>query len=119
MLADAQTARREAAAILSQSRFHNPSVPRPLHSLLHDVGSGLQGVGDAITGAASALGSVLPGGAATAWVLLALLVIGVVWLVARRYTGAALAAAGAPGGGARGRAARRGRARGGRGAGRA
>jgi hypothetical protein len=102
VLADAQAARREAAAILSQSRFHNPSVPRPLHSLLHDLGSGLQGLGDAITDAASALGSVLPGGALTAWVLLAVLITGVVWLVARRYTGAALAAA-TPGGEARGR----------------
>jgi hypothetical protein len=103
VLADAQAARREAAAILSQSRFHNPSVPRPLHSLLHDLGSGLQGLGDAITDAAAALGSVLLGGAVTAWVLLALLIIGAVWLLARHYTGAALATAGPPGGGARGR----------------
>jgi hypothetical protein len=101
VLADAQAARREAAAILSQARFHNPSVPRPLHSLLHDLGSGLQDLGDAITSAVAAVGSLLPGGTITAWTLLAALIIAAVWLLARRYTRGALAAPSAPGSGPR------------------
>ena len=92
VLADAQAARREAASILHDSRFHNPSVPRPLHSLLHDLGTGLQGIGDAISSVVAALGALLPGGVVTAWIVLAVLVAGAVTLVARRYTRGALAA---------------------------
>lgn len=90
LLADAQDARRAAEAILRESRFHNPSVPRPLHSALHSLGTGLQAIGNAISSAVEAVGSLLPGGAVTAWVLLAVLVIAIVALVARRYTRAAL-----------------------------
>ena len=91
LLADAQAARQAAQAILRESRFHDPSVPRPLHSALHSLGTGAHDVGKAISSVVDSLGSVLPGGTVTAWVLLAGLVIAIVALVARRYTRAALA----------------------------
>lgn len=81
---DATAARRAAASILRQGRFHPPSVPRPLHGLLHAIGTGLDGLGNDISTIVDDVGRVIPGGSAVAWVLLGLIVVGAVVIVARR-----------------------------------
>lgn len=88
--ADAQAARRAAAAILRESRFHNPSVPRPLHGVLHDIGKVLQAVGHAVTHAVDRVGGVFPGGTVAVWVLLGLALVAAVAFLARRHSRRAL-----------------------------
>ena len=66
---------RAAAAILRESRFHNPSVPRPLHGVLHAIGSAARGVEHALLTLVAKLAKVVPGGKAGVWVLLGLLVV--------------------------------------------
>jgi Domain of unknown function (DUF4129) len=89
-LADAVAARREAAAILKQGRFHDPSVPRPLHGVLHDIGKALQAVGHAVTHAVDRVGGIVPGGAVAVWVVLGLTLLAAIALLARRYSRRAL-----------------------------
>ena len=78
-------ARRLARTILSEGRFHQPSVPRPLHGVLHAIGEGLsapvRGLGDAV----DAVGKVFPGGVVVVWIALGLVaVLATVRLAARR-----------------------------------
>lgn len=87
---DAAAARAAARAILHESRFHAPSVPRPLHGLLHGIGTALSAPARIFSDAVSKLGSVLPGGVVVAWLVLALLVAGASALIARRYSRLAL-----------------------------
>jgi hypothetical protein len=88
---DAAGARRAAAAILHEDRFHGASVPRPLHSLLHDIGTVLDAPARLLSRLAADIGTVLPGGQATGWVVLAALIALVAGLGARRYSRSALA----------------------------
>jgi len=83
--ADASEARRAAAAILRQGRFHPPSVPRPLHGLLHAIGTAASSVGHWIEHAVDRIGRIVPGGPVVVWVLLGLLLIVAIALTARRY----------------------------------
>ncbi len=92
---DAAAARRTATAILHEGRFHAPAVPRPLHSILHAIGSAIAGLGSPLSGVGGA-------GEVIAWIVLATLVALVAAVLARRYSRAALA----PGNGAPGSRAR-------------
>jgi hypothetical protein len=89
-LADGEGARREAAAILREGRFHNPSVPRPLHGVLHDIGVALTSVGHAVTHAVDRVGRIVPGGSVVVWVVLGLALLAAIGLLARRYSRRAL-----------------------------
>lgn len=89
-LADADAARRAAAAILREGRFHNPSVPRPLHGVLHDIGDGLRAVGHAVTHAVDRVGRIVPGGTVAVWVVLGLGLLAAISFLARRYSRRAL-----------------------------
>lgn len=89
-LADADAARRAAAAILKEGRFHNPSVPRPLHGVLHDIGDGLRSVGHAVTHAVDRVGRIVPGGAVAVWIVLAMALVAAISFLARRYSRRAL-----------------------------
>jgi len=89
-LTDADAARRAAAAILRESRFHNPSVPRPLHGVLHDIGDGIAAVGHAVTHAVDHVGRIFPGGAVAVWVVLGLALIAAIAFGARRHSRRAL-----------------------------
>jgi hypothetical protein len=79
----AAQARRQAAAILHESRFRGSSVPRPLHGLLQTIGAGLRDPAHAISRAVDDLGRHLPGGRPVAWALVAILLAGAVGLIAR------------------------------------
>ena len=70
--ADADAARRTAAAILGEGRFHNPSVPRPLHGVLHDLGVVLQSIGHAVSHVVDRVGKLFPGGTLAVWTVLGL-----------------------------------------------
>lgn len=98
---DAAAAHRAAAAILHEPRFHGASVPRPLHSVLHDIGTVLDAPVRLISGLAADIGTVLPGGEVTGWVVLAALLALVGALGARRYSRSALAGERASAAGAR------------------
>jgi Domain of unknown function (DUF4129) len=89
-LADADAARRAAATILREGRFHNPSVPRPLHGVLHDLGDGIAAVGHAVTHAVDRAGGSFPGGAVAVWIVLGLAFLAAIVLGARRYSRRAL-----------------------------
>jgi hypothetical protein len=80
----ADSARRAAAAILSDRRFHNPSVPRPLHGFLHAIGSVLRRIGNTFAGWVDFAGKLVPGGAVTVWVLLGLVFAGATAIAVRR-----------------------------------
>jgi len=86
LLADADSARRAAASILHESRFHNPSVPRPLHGVLHDLGDVIGAVGRAVTHVVDRIGGVFPGGTVAVWILLGLVLLGTIGFLARRYS---------------------------------
>jgi hypothetical protein len=86
LLADADSARRAAASILHESRFHNPSVPRPLHGVLHDLGDLIGAAGRAVTHVVDRIGSVFPGGTVAVWILLGLILLGTIGFLARRYS---------------------------------
>jgi len=88
--ADADAARRTAAAILREGRFHNPSVPRPLHGVLHDIGDGIAAVGRAVTRAVDRVGGSFPGGTVAVWIVLGLAFLAAIVLGARRYSRRAL-----------------------------
>jgi hypothetical protein len=83
--ADAASARRAAAAILREGRFHAPSVPRPFHAFFHAIGNALSSVGRWIGHAVDQIGRVVPGGPVVVWVLLGLMLIAAIALGARRY----------------------------------
>lgn len=65
MSAFADEARRDAADVLDERRFNGSDVPRPLKDPLQRLGDAIESVWDRIV-------DVLPGGEATAWVLLGL-----------------------------------------------
>jgi len=85
VLADAASARRAAAAILREGRFHSPSVPRPFHSFFRAIGDALSSVGRWIGHAVDRVGRIVPGGPVVVWVLLGLMLVTAIWLTARRY----------------------------------
>lgn len=84
MAGSADSARRLAASILAERRFHPPSVPRPLHGVLHAIGTAVRSAGNAVVDAVDDVGKLVPGGAAAVWGLLALVLIASAVIVARR-----------------------------------
>jgi Domain of unknown function (DUF4129) len=88
--ADATAARRAAAAILREGRFHAPSVPRPLHGVLHAIGEGISSMGNAIAHVVDRIGRVVPGGPAAVWIVLGLALGAAIALAARRQARRAL-----------------------------
>jgi hypothetical protein len=99
---DAETARRQAAEILSEDRFHEPEVPRPLEGLFDWIGERIEPVtgpiGAAIADFREWAGDVIPGSDAGLWVVLAALVLITSALVAAKL-GSRRARLIAPGGG--------------------
>ncbi len=67
--------RSEAREVLSQRRYREQEVPRPLAGVLAFLGRLLEPVGDAFTTAFRFLARLLPGGDSSVWTMLALLVV--------------------------------------------
>jgi hypothetical protein len=65
-------AKSDARAILAERRFHGSAVPRPLHRPLAWLGARFR----PLTHLVERLGRLVPGGSASVWVVLALLVVG-------------------------------------------
>jgi hypothetical protein len=82
--APAEAAGHLARAILSEGRFHQPSVPRPLHGVLSAIGEAVRAPFDALNNAVVALGARVPGGVVGVWGALAILVLCVTWVLAMR-----------------------------------
>jgi len=80
----AALARGQARAILEQTRFHSGPIPRPLHGLLHAVGSALESPLHALEELVSSLGALAPGGTTTVWAVLAAVVLALSTLLATR-----------------------------------
>lgn len=103
-LTSAAAARSAARAILAQRQFRQPSVPRPLHGVLHALGRVLQAPERWIVRGVDRLARVIPGGAAVVWTVLALilLAIGVIAarIASRRVLDGGLRATGSRAGGA-------------------
>lgn len=100
--ADAAAARRAAAQILSESRFHSGPVPRPLHGLLAAIGRALRPIEHALSRSFHGVAAQLPGGAPALWTILAVLallaIVALTRRVSRRVLRDAAAAAPAPSG---------------------
>lgn len=94
-LADAAAARRTAAAILREGRFHAPSVPRPFHGFFHAIGTALSRVGSWIADGVDRVGKLVPGGPVVVWILLGLLFLAAVVALSRRFARGALLREGA------------------------
>jgi hypothetical protein len=105
-LSGAAAARAAARTILAEGRFHAPSVPRPLHGLLHAIGDAIKAPGRWVVNAVDQLGNTIPGGAVVVWAVLALLLIGATAAVVRRQSSRALLEGGEPGRGGDGAARR-------------
>jgi hypothetical protein len=75
-----------AHQILGEDRFRPAPLPRPLHGVLDALGGALAPIGDALSDAFSAVAGLVPGGTATAWVLLGGLVVGLAGLATARLT---------------------------------
>jgi hypothetical protein len=84
LLGGTAAARRAASQILAERRFHQPDVPRPLHGLLASIGHALQDPLNGLESLVDKLATVLPGGVAGAWALLAALALGTAVIVSRR-----------------------------------
>jgi hypothetical protein len=86
----AATAREQARAILAEGRFHVSSIPRPLHGVLHAVGSALESPLHAVGELVSKLGVITPGGPTVVWAALAALVLALSGVLAVRGSRRAL-----------------------------
>jgi HAMP domain-containing protein len=71
----AALARSQARAILGESRFRLAPVPRPLHGVLHAIGSALESPLNTIEELVASVGNVTPGGTTVVWGALAALVL--------------------------------------------
>jgi hypothetical protein len=80
----AALARRQAQAILAESRFHVAPIPRPLHGVLHAIGALLESPLNALEELVSGLASGTPGGSFTIWAVLAALVLALSTLLSAR-----------------------------------
>jgi hypothetical protein len=96
LLSGSAAARRAASQILAERRFHQPDVPRPLHGVLSAVGRVLDAPLNALDSLIAKLATVLPGGVAGAWAVLAALALIAAWAIARRIAHRALEATQSP-----------------------
>ncbi len=71
----AAAARRLAREILAEGRFHKPTVPRPLHSVLQEIGRALESPLNGLGELVDKLGNGTPGGSGVVWGALALVVL--------------------------------------------
>jgi len=78
-------ARRAAAAIVAEGRFHPSPVPDPLHGVVSWVGNAVVDPFNAIGHLVADLGKILPGGIAGAWAVGAALLLFAVWLLFARH----------------------------------
>ncbi len=90
LLRDPGAAQRAAREILAERRFHQPSVPRPLHGTLVAIGKLLASPLNAIEKLAGDLAQYTPGGVTGVWVLFALALAAITLGLARRLTRAEL-----------------------------
>ena len=76
---DAETARRQAEEILSEDRFHEPEIPRPLEGVFNWIGERIEPVtgpiGAAIADVVDWATDLVPGATAGLWVVLAAIVL--------------------------------------------
>lgn len=84
--AAADAARRLARSILAEGRFHQPSLPRPLHGVLHAIGEGITAPVRGLEAAVVAVGALVPGGVVVVWIVLALLLAGATALLVGRHS---------------------------------
>jgi hypothetical protein len=82
--ATASAARKTAQTILAEARFHSPTVPRPLHGVLHAIGAALESPLNALDELVAKIGQITPGGSAVVWTLLALALVGLTALLSTR-----------------------------------
>ncbi len=82
-MADAAGAREQAREILSGSRYHDASVPRPFKGTLDWIGNRIDDVGNWFSGVFDGLDGALPGGGWVVWILLAIAVAVAAVLVSR------------------------------------
>lgn len=68
-------ARQLARQILSEGRFHEPTVPRPLHTALREIGHALESPLNGVEEFVNSIASSTPGGAPVVWVVLGLAVV--------------------------------------------
>jgi hypothetical protein len=73
-------ARRAAAAIIAERRFHPSRLPDPLHGVISWVGNAVVDPFNAIGHLVVHLGKIVPGGIAGVWAAAAALLIFAVWL---------------------------------------
>src|SRR5271166_1965370 len=71
----AAAARRLAREILAEGRFHEPSVPRPLHTVLREIGRALESPLNAVDEVVGELAPATPGGETVVWIALALALV--------------------------------------------
>jgi hypothetical protein len=86
----AALAREQARAILTERRFQQAPIPRPLHGLLHAIGKALESPLNAVGELVSKLAVSTPGGSITVWAVLAALVLAISGLLAVRGSRRAL-----------------------------
>jgi hypothetical protein len=84
--APADAARHLARAILAQGRFHQPSVPRPLHGVLRAIGQAVSAPVRALGDAVDSVGAIFPGGVVAVWILLGLAAAGASAMLAGRHS---------------------------------
>jgi hypothetical protein len=82
-VADAAAAREQAREILSQGRYHDTDLPRPLAGPLHWLQERLNDIGDWFSGLFDDVDAGVPGGRWVVWVLLAAIVGAIAVAVAR------------------------------------
>lgn len=78
---DPASARRAAAEVLDDARFERREIPRPLRGVLRRLGEAVLGPTEALF---SRLAAGLPGGRATLWILLALVLLAAAAALAQR-----------------------------------
>lgn len=97
VLGDPAPARDAARAILSESRFHAPGVPRPLHGALVAIGNVLQAPFRALGSLVDRVAVGFPGGVTGVWIAVALALLGFAWVFALRRSRQGLAGDSLPG----------------------
>ncbi len=83
-ISDPAEARRQAAAILSERRFHDEKTPRPFAGILDWFGARLRTLGRPFGWLGRQLNSLLPGGGNAVWIVLTLAGVLAVAVAARR-----------------------------------
>ncbi|HEY1714842.1 MAG TPA: hypothetical protein VGG07_18210 [Solirubrobacteraceae bacterium] len=96
LLDGSAAARRAASQILAEPRFHQPEVPRPLHGVLATIGRAVQVPLTGLQSLVDKLATILPGGVAGAWILLAALALIAAIVTSRRVAHRGLAATASP-----------------------